>query len=177
MAGPWAGMTRQASSLGAGSRGYRTNPEEAMGIANVYVEADDLHVIVWDGPVSGADWQHNVGVQTGNDPAWPRGRRRLIDITTLDPSALSTNDIETVIAYGRERIHQAAGRRQAIVALTAWDLAQEFARRSSELGATTIVFDRLDAACRWLGVDVDAARPVVASLRGELRAADAETAS
>ena len=141
-----------------------------MGIANLYVDSDDLHVIVWDGTVSGADWKQNIGDQTGDDPAWPRGRRRLIDLTTLDPSELSANDIETVIAFGRERIHQVAGRRQAIVALTAWDLAQEFARRSSELGATTIVFDRLDAACRWLSVDVAAARSIVAKLRTELRA-------
>ena len=144
-----------------------------MGIANLYVETDDLHVIVWDGTVSGAEWKQNIGEQTVGDPAWPRGRRRLIDLTTLDPSSLSSNDIDTVIAYGRERIQQVAGRRQAIVALTAWDLAQEFAQRSRELGATTIVFDRLDAACRWLSVDTAAARSVVASLRGELRATDA----
>lgn len=143
-----------------------------MGIANLYVDSDDLHVIVWDGTVSGADWKQNVGDQTMSDPAWPRGRRRLIDLTTLDPSELSSNDIETVIAYGRERIHEVAGRRQAIVALTAWDLAQEFARRSSELGATTIVFDRLDAACRWLSVDVAAARSIAANLREKLRVAD-----
>jgi hypothetical protein len=141
-----------------------------MGIAAVYVESTDLHVIVWDAMVSGADWQQNIGGQLDQDPAWPRGRRRLIDVTTLDPSLLSSSDVDTAIAYGRERILQVAGTRQAIVATLAWDLAQDFARRSTELGATTIVFDRLDAACQWLGVDAEATRPTVAALRAQLRA-------
>lgn len=141
-----------------------------MGIASDYVESDDLLVIVWDGQVSGAEWKQNVGERVDDDPAWPRGRRRLIDLTTLDPSELSSNDMEVVIAYGRERIHHVAGRRQAVVAVLAWDLAQEFARRSTELGATTIVFDRLEPACAWLGVDPASARPVARQLRAELRA-------
>ncbi len=141
-----------------------------MGIASDYVEADDVLVIVWDGQVSGAEWKQNVGDRLEYDPAWPRGRRRLIDLTTLDPSEISASDIEVVIAFGRERIHHVAGRRQAVVAVLAWDLAQEFARRSTELGATTIVFDRLDAACAWLGVDPAAARPVARQLRAGLRA-------
>lgn len=141
-----------------------------MGIASDYVESDDLLVIVWDGQVSGAEWKQNVGQQVADDPAWPRGRRRLIDLTTLDPSEINSSDIEVVIAFGRERIHAVAGRRQAVVAVLAWDLAQEFARRSTELGATTIVFDRLEPACVWLGVDPAAARPVARQLRARLRA-------
>ena len=140
-----------------------------MGIASDYVESDDVLVIVWDGQVSGAEWKQNVGERLEDDPAWPRGRRRLIDLTTLDPSAIGVSDIEVVVAFGRERIHHVAGRRQAVVAVLAWDLAQEFARRSTELGATTIVFDRLEPACAWLGVDPAAARPVARELRAALR--------
>jgi hypothetical protein len=141
-----------------------------LGIASDYVETDDVLVIVWDGQVSGAEWKQNVGKRLDDDPAWPRGRRRLIDLTTLDPSEITTSDIEVVIAVGRERIHHVAGSRQAVVAVLAWDLAQEFARRSTELGATTIVFDRLEPACAWLGVDPASARPVARQLRAELRA-------
>jgi hypothetical protein len=36
------------------------------------------------------------------------------------------------------------------------------------LGSTTIVFDRIDWACAWLGVDPDSVRPVIATLRTEL---------
>jgi hypothetical protein len=146
--------------------------EANLGIASDYVESDDVLVIVWDGQVSGAEWKHNVGEQLEDDPAWPRGRRRLIDLTTLDPSEITVSDIEVVIAFGRERIHYVAGRRQAVVAVLAWDLAQEFARRSTELGATTIVFDRLEPACAWLGVDPATARPVARELRAGLRARD-----
>jgi hypothetical protein len=92
-----------------------------LGIASGYVESDDVLVIVWDGPVSGAEWKQNVGERLEEDPAWPRGRRRLIDLTTLDPSEITASDIEVVIAFGRERIHHVAGRRQAVVAVLAWD--------------------------------------------------------
>ena len=82
-----------------------------MGIASDYVESDDLHVIVWDGPVSGAERKQNVGDHLEDDPAWPRGRRRLIDLSTLDPSEITSSDVEVVIAFARERMHRAAGRR------------------------------------------------------------------
>jgi hypothetical protein len=142
-----------------------------MGIASVYVDSDDLLVIVWHGRVSGAEWKQNVDAQLGDDPTWPRGRRRLIDLMSLGPSDLSSADIETVISFGRGRILD-TGSRQAVVASRAWDLAWdlagEFARRSNELGSTTIVFDRIDWACAWLGVDPDSLRPVIATLRTEL---------
>ncbi|HEY5014413.1 MAG TPA: hypothetical protein VIK61_17145, partial [Acidimicrobiia bacterium] len=115
-------------------------------------------MIVWHGRVSGTEWKQNVDAQLGDDPTWPRGRRRLIDLTSLGPSDLSSADIETVISFGRERILD-TGSVQAVVASRrwdlAWDLAGEFARRSIELGSTTIVFDRVDWACAWLGVDPD----------------------
>lgn len=143
-----------------------------MGIASLYVDDEDVFVVVWDGTVSGEEWARVVDEQLNDDPAWPRGRRRLIDVTTFDPSELTADDIAAVIASARERIHTVAGRRQGVVAAHAWDLAREFAERSTALGATTIVFDRLDDACAWLHVDPAVVRPVVAQLRSELRATD-----
>ena len=147
-----------------------------MGIASLYVEAEDVFVVVWDGSVSGTEWERVVDEQLDDDPAWPRGRRRLIDVTTFVPSELTAGDIATVIESARERIHAVAGRRQGVVASHAWDLAREFAERSTALGATTIVFDRLDDACAWLHVDPAVVRPVIARLRAELRAPDGRKA-
>jgi hypothetical protein len=140
-----------------------------MGIATVYVEADDVLVVVWDGAVSLEEWERGVRAQLDDASTWRRGRRRLVDLTTCDPSELETRDVKHIIDVTREKIGSVAGRRQAIVASQAWDLATDFAGRSTQLGATTIVFDRLDSACAWLGADVAAIRPVLAELRAGLR--------
>lgn len=140
-----------------------------MGIANEYVEADDLLVVVWHGPVSGDEWARFVRQRLADDPSWPPGKRRLADLTTLDPSLLSTTDVETVTPLYGERLRNLAGSRQAIVATQGWDLARAFERRIDRLGATTVVFNDVEAACAWLAIDPVSTRRVIAILRSALR--------
>jgi hypothetical protein len=146
-----------------------------VGIAAEYVEADDLLVVVWHGLVSGAEWRQFVGRRVTTQESWPAGRRRLADLSTLDPSLLSTADIENVLPLYRDRIGNLIASRQAIVAALAWDLARDFERRIDGLGATTVVFDRVDDACHWLGTDPVSTRQVITTLRDSLRDASAET--
>jgi hypothetical protein len=143
-----------------------------MGIATRYVESDDVLAIVWDGVVTLADWEHAVRAQLDDPSTWRQGRRRLVDLTTCDPSALDTSSVQYIVEITRERVASVAGRRQAIVAPYAWALATDFAARSTQLGATTIVFDHIDAACAWLGVDPAAIRPILTVLRADLRVQD-----
>jgi hypothetical protein len=140
-----------------------------MGIATMYVESEDVLAIMWDGVVSLEEWERLARVQLDDPTSWKVGRRRLIDLTTCEPSDIETRDVKHIIDITREYIASIAGRRQAVVASHAWDLARDFANRSTKLGATTIVFDRLDAACAWLDADPAAMRPVLTSLRADLR--------
>ena len=140
-----------------------------MGIASEYLEADDLLIVVWHGPISGDDWEQFVLRRLADDPTWPPGKRRLADLTTLDPSLLSAADVETVIPHYRERLQNLAGSRQAIVATEGWELARTFERRIDQLGATTIVFNDVEAACAWLAIDPVSARQVIDRLRAGLR--------
>lgn len=144
-----------------------------MGISTRYVESDDVLVIVWDGAVSLGQWEEVARVQLSDESTWRQGRRRLIDLTTFVPSELNTTDVAHIVALTRARIRSVAGRRQAIVAPSAWDLAREFAHQSEQLGATTIVFDRIDPACAWLGIDPASVHPVLVELRAALRASTA----
>ncbi len=141
-----------------------------MPIETRYVDDQGVLLILWDGRVTREEWEAVARDQLTDESGWHNGRRRLIDLSTCDPSALRVTDIDELVGLWRRNMSAIAGRRQAIVAPLAWDLAVEFARQSQPLGATTIVFDHLEPAARWLRVDHDAVRTALVAMRAELHA-------
>ena len=142
-----------------------------MPIASEFVEAEDLLVVVWDGIVTGEEWETFARDRIAAEPDWPLGSRRLVDVTTLDPSSLSPADVATNTDLYRDRTTRMVGARTAVIAAGAWDIATEWERSIDRFGSRTIVFNYLPEACGWLGLDPDLAREVVTRLRRELRAA------
>jgi hypothetical protein len=140
-----------------------------MGIAAEYSEDDDLLVIVWDGHVTWDDWEAFALQRQAEEPAAPRGRRQLADITSarLDMAA---SDGEKGAGLIRDRRHLVAGTRLAIVAAAGWHHAKAYQRSLDEFGSTTIVFNELRGACTWLRVDRAIADTRIRRLRDELRA-------
>jgi len=128
---------------------------------------DDVLIIVWDGVVSGDHWEAHTRQRLADDPTWPSGVRRLADITSFDPSALTSPDITTVVELLRTRTSKLVGTRLAIVASDGWQLARDFERQIDRLGTTTIVFNEVKSAADWLGIDVDTARATIKRLRAE----------
>jgi hypothetical protein len=139
-----------------------------MGIAHRYLDSVGLLVTVWDGQVSAAEWlalaQRHV-----SEPGFAAGARRLTDATTADISAITPADVEAVSAVYQTHDFQMQDVRLAIVARAGFEIAQRAERDYSELGARTIVFVDLPAACDWLGVDTEIVAPAIASLRQQLR--------
>jgi len=131
--------------------------------------SDDVLIVVWDGLVSGDHWEAHTRQRLADDPTWPSGTRRLADITTFDPSALTSPDITTVVELLRTRTSRLVGTRMAIVASGGWELAREFERQVDRLGTTTIVFNEVKSAAKWLGIDVDVARTTITRLRADAR--------
>jgi hypothetical protein len=140
-----------------------------VGIGSEYIEAEDLLLVVWHGTVTGAEWEAFVRQRLLEEPRWPIGKRRLADITTFEPSRLGPADVDTITDLYLDRLHNLVGSRQAIVASQGWDLARKFERNIDRLGATTIVFNSLDDACAWLGIDAETARERLTTLRSSLR--------
>lgn len=136
-----------------------------MGIAYEYVESDDLLVVVWHGPVSGTEWAAFARQRIADDPSSPTGTRLIADITTVDPSSLNPKDVETIVTMFQERAHNLAGVKLAIIAADGWPIAVEFEHHIDRLGSTTIVFNDVDGACGWLGVDPSSTRTVIRTLR------------
>ena len=140
-----------------------------MAIATELLEPDDLLVIVWDGVVSGSEWEAHTRQRLADDPTWPSGTRRLADITSFDPSELTTPDVATVVELLRTRLSRLVGTRIAVVASSGWAIARDFERQIDRLGTTTIVFNEVKSAADWLGIDVDVARTTTRRLRAEAR--------
>jgi hypothetical protein len=130
---------------------------------------DDVLIIVWDGVVSGSHWEEHTRQRLADDPSWPSGTRRLADITSFDPSALTSPDIATVVELLRGRTSKLVGSRIGVVASEGWRLARDFERQIDRLGTTTIVFNEVKSAADWLGIDVDVARTTIKRLRADAR--------
>jgi hypothetical protein len=139
-----------------------------MGIAHRYLDSVDLLVTVWDGRISGSEWlalaQRHV-----HEPGFAEGTRRLTDATTADISELTAADVEAVSAIYQQHGFEMRDVRLAIVARAGFELAQRAEHDYAELGARTIVFVDLNAACDWLGVDGEVVAPAIAGLREGLR--------
>ena len=140
-----------------------------VSIAYEFIERDDLLVVVWDGLVSGADWTEFVDQRMVDNPNWPPGKRAIADILTVDPSSLSVTDVAAVTGVYRTLARNFTGKRIAIVAAAGWDIAVEYEQHIDRLGSTTIVFNQIESACGWLGVDARSTREVIRTLRAGLR--------
>jgi hypothetical protein len=115
---------------------------------------EDLTLVLWDGVVTADDFLAHVRRLT-SDAEWPPpGRLHLADlrITSLD-ATMDDSILETAADYYGSHSHKLAKMKAAIVAREAFKKAVAFERLVSRYGVTAIVFNSLDTACTWLGVD------------------------
>ena len=138
-----------------------------MGIA--YDFHDDLALEVWEGTVTLDEWLDLVCKQA-TDPEWPARRGMgLTDLRYGVPDlAIGEAEIRRVAAlYGihREKIVRT---RVALVAGEAFRKSRLFGHFMANYGLTVIVFDDLDMACKWLGVDAGKVQHAIEGLRARL---------
>lgn len=141
-----------------------------MGIAYRVDEPSGVSVSVWTGEVTRDQaMQHVADLEAS--PEWGARGRILTDLTGLASSALPDRDQVSELADAfLEQLHgRAQPARWAVVANVAFDRASQFAKAIDSEVRSLIVFFDLASACIWLGVELDALRPVLASLRAEAR--------
>jgi hypothetical protein len=143
-----------------------------LGIAYRFLDDADVIVTVWDGTVTPAEWADAIA-RHGESPEWLKGKRRLTDARTADPSGITPEDVDAVSANYGPGI-QATDARLAIVASDGWALAQQVESTMRKLGLTTVVFNDVHTACAWLGVDADLVSVATREIRQELRGARRE---
>jgi hypothetical protein len=127
-----------------------------------YLADEDVMITVWRGAVTRDEWAA-LARSHRSDPGWPPARRRLTDVMSADSRALSEADIDYVSSLYRGV--DLRDIKLAIVAGSAWKLARYTEQSLDVVGLRTIVFNTVDVACSWLGVDVFAVKRAIAELK------------
>jgi len=123
--------------------------------------------VVWDGLVTADEWLAHVRRLLA-DADWPPDRRRhLSDLRTATPDA----SIDEVVLKQAADLFgpQVANLRAAIVAGDAFEKAGIFERLITRYRPFVFVFNTLNPACGWLGIDVADAQRTLESLRAQAR--------
>jgi hypothetical protein len=128
-------------------------------------------VSVWDGDVTFDELRDLIRRQLA-DPDWPGGRLGLTDARTArGVSAITDDEICEIAAMYRTQQAKISGVRYARVGQGTQGVLK-FQKAMGPSGPATLVFDDLDDACEWLGIDVADVQPMLDDLREELRASD-----
>jgi hypothetical protein len=144
-----------------------------MGISYRVDTATGLSVSVWDGEVTGDQRREHMQALASDD-AWGAGGLYLTDLTGVASSSVPGVDevLDAAAAFLETLASQVGRAKWAIVAGDTFERAQRFGSYIEEEVPRLIVFNALDTACTWLGVDVLAARAVVDALREEIRSSE-----
>lgn len=78
--------------------------------------------------------------------------------------------------YRRSAENLRVGKAAILVNESAYDRARLYEKQAIDLGVRMILFNTLDVACAWLGIDVEAARKELEQLRGHISHVEAHRA-
>ena len=140
-----------------------------MGIAYRLDHALALTVTVFDGKITGDEWRAAIE-QMFADPEWPPGRLNLTDLRTADSSNLTPADRSDIYAINAAHAAKLVRMKSAAIGGEHFEETRDFERGGRSSGLRLIAFDDLRPACAWLGIEVEAVRPILDDIRSELRA-------
>jgi hypothetical protein len=119
---------------------------------------------VWDGLVTGNDFLAHVKRITA-DPAWPPGNLHLTDLSTAIVDATIDDGVMKAAADLFGTHPKVAGLRIAVVAGGAFEKAGIFERHIARYRPFMFVFNSLNPACSWLGLDAKEIGPILDDVR------------
>ncbi len=125
----------------------------------------------WNGVVTAEEFlthaQHLL-----SDPAWPpAGWLHLTDVRNTTPDASVDEGAIAKIAHLYGEHPKIANLKMAIVATDTFRKAMVFENVLLGYHPSVIVFNSLETACTWLGIDAEHAEQTLAEMRAEARAA------
>ena len=146
-----------------------------MGIGYRVVTSPPTTIAVWDSVVTPPEFQAHLE-RLRADPEAAGSALFLTDLTTFAPPAPGA--IESAAGgFAQQLASRSHTVRWAIVAdAVFWD-AVDFEKLVAGEVKDIVVFNDLETACRWLGIDLADARAIVDDLRSQIRARDAGTVS
>ncbi len=101
-----------------------------------------------------------------SDPDWSFYKRlQLIDLRTATGTKIDPDVVGEAAGFGRTNSRNTIGVRMAIVAHDQFKRCAEYTSSLSKFLSTLIVFNSLDTACLWLGIDLHEAGRILDELR------------
>ena len=129
-----------------------------------------LTVVLWEGVVTADDFLAHVR-RLSSDADWlPPKRLHLshLRFTALDASMDAAIIEKAAHLYGNH-LEKGVNLKVAIVASEAFKKAVAFERVLLRYGASVVVFNFLENACTWLGIEAEEIERTLRQLRGQAR--------
>ncbi len=120
---------------------------------------------LYDGDISQDELiAHFKGLKS--DPDWSFYKKlQLIDLRTATGTKIDAEVVRAAAGFGRTNSRNTVGVRMAIVAHDEFKRCAEYTGSLSKFLSTLIVFNSLDTACLWLGIDLHEAGRILDELR------------
>jgi hypothetical protein len=103
-----------------------------------------------------------------SDSSIARGASVLVDANNASFETTPEAVHEVIDLYRRSGENLRVGKSALLVNRLAYDRAQLYERQASDCGVTVILFNSLDIACTWLGIDVMMVRKELEKLRASI---------
>jgi hypothetical protein len=140
-----------------------------MGILHYSDIKKGIIYIVWDGEVTWDDWRKQIQTLLA-DPAWPVFPRFIADLWTVsDTSTIGYEEIDEAVSIFTSNQTALGNKRGAVVARDVFGKAGRFVKQIARFGTSMVVFNNLDTACLFLGIDLHETHQTLERLRATLR--------
>jgi hypothetical protein len=142
-----------------------------MGIIQHFDQNKGVAFIVWDGAVTAEQWFIAANNLVSN-PAWMQIPRVLADLqSVVDTSTIGDAEIARAVEILSADPAPLMGKRLAMIARDAFGKARHCGQLLARFGVSSVVFNNLDTACLFLGLEALEAHKVFEGIRQQLNRA------
>ena len=125
-----------------------------MAILQRFDEQKGNVFVVWKGVVTAEEW-FSKAERLASHPRWPGTPRVLADLLPVtDTSSIQEQEIEHAAGIFARNWKSLRGKKVAVLAKDEFARARYFADLLVRFGFSMVVFNNLDTACLFLGIDV-----------------------
>ena len=122
-----------------------------MGMIHLFDRPKNTIYVVWDGEIN-AETCINQARKLLAEPDWPAISRLIVD-TQMASTTVTMEDMQIVAALFGEHPENVMKKKVAILAGSLFSRARTFGTLVEPFGISMLVFNHLDTACTFLGLD------------------------
>lgn len=138
-----------------------------MGVVHFIDRPNNIIYVVWDAEIDAETWLNELR-KLSAEPDWPAISRIITDLQGASAN-ISSDDMEQAAALFGAQLEAVMKKTVAVLARDAFNKARTFSTLVQRFGISMIVFNNLDTACTFLGVNPTDAAQKLEQLRFRLR--------